>query len=112
MARPRKKTADKRTERLPHLRCTKGELAQIKTKADQAGLSLSDYLRKMASDGEVVVRQGGADFQLVDQLRRIGVNVNQMARRLNQTGKMPADLGRVWQRLAGLLDRVMLCFRI
>lgn len=108
MARPQKSETDKRTERLPHVRCTKGEKATIASKAAQAGMSVSDYIRKMAIEGEVVVRESQTDFALVDQLRRIGVNINQITQRLHQTEKLPPDLSNVWRRLNNLLDRVIL----
>ncbi len=109
MARPRKKNAEKRTERLPHLRCTKGELATISGKAAQAGMTLSDYMRTMALDGEVVVRESTTDFALYDQLRRIGVNINQITRRMHQSGtEVPKDLAGAWKKLEMILDHIVL----
>ncbi|QEP30628.1 plasmid mobilization protein [Pukyongiella litopenaei] len=50
-------------------------------RAADASLSSSEFLRRSALSTEVVVQQGArADFETIGQLRRIGVNLNQLAR--------------------------------
>ena len=108
MARPKKEQEEKRDCVLPPLRCTAVERNIIKQRAIAAGLTQSTYLRNMAVSGRVVVKQSKADFELVKQLRHIGVNLNQMTRAMHQTsGEIPAMLSATLARLQTLLDRVM-----
>ena len=97
--RPRLNDQDKRTLRLPPIRCNQAELDAIKSRADEAGLSVSEYARRMLCDGKVIVRGTSADFALVDQIRRIGVNLNQLTAFANRTGKLKP-------RLSALLDDI------
>ena len=108
MARPRKKEAEKLTRRLPHVRCTEGEYARIVSRAAQAGLTQSEYVRRMALDGEVVIRQSTSDFEVANQLRRIGVNINQAMRSFHQSDReVPEIVGRVYAKLETLLDQIL-----
>ena len=107
MARPLKNDAEKFTRRLPHIRCTEGEYAALLGKAAQAGLSLSEYVRQMAMNGKIIVRQSKVDFTLVDQLRRVGVNLNQQTRRMNLGGTVAPELRTLWEKLDKLLDQII-----
>ena len=107
MARPKKKETEKLTRRLPHVRCTDGDYATIQSKAAQAGLSQSEYIRRMARDGQIIIRKSATDFALADQLRRLGVNINQQTRKLHATGEVPEELRRLWMKLETALDHVL-----
>ena len=62
------------------------EMALIETKMEQAGtLNKRAYLRKMAVDGYIVHVDMGSVKELVKLLRSIAGNVNQIARRCNET---------------------------
>lgn len=79
--------------RLPSGRCSFGDLEIIKTKAARSGLSVSEYMRSMCVYGEVHARTPKADIDLILQLRRIGINLNQQTKRLNaQGGELPPPL--------------------
>jgi hypothetical protein len=63
--------------------------------------NLSAYLRKMAIDGYVI----NADYtdikKMTAEIQKIGVNVNQIARRVNTTGNAHAeDIAEVKEALA------------
>lgn len=107
MARPKKNVAEKQDSRFPTVRCTKGELASLKTRAAQAGMTMSEYVRTMALNGKVTVKQNKYDFELVDQLRRVGVNINQQTKIANATGELPPGLRSLWRRLEGILDEII-----
>ncbi len=107
MARPRKEAAEKLTSRLPHIRCSERDLSRIQSKADQAGLSLSAYVRRMALDGEIIVRQARTDFELSHQLKRIGVNLNQQTAKFHATGQAPKGLDSLWSKLETVLDQML-----
>lgn len=104
MPRPKKAPAEKLTRRLPHVRCTQSEHDMIKAKAAQTGLALSEFVRRMTLDGQVTVQQSPYDFHTVDQLRRIGINLNQIARVANSTGEVSPALETVCGKLETILD--------
>ena len=107
MARPKKPTTDKRAQWIK-ARVSPAEHAEILLRAAGASLSSSEFLRRAALSAEVVVQQGAtADFETVDQLRRIGVNLNQLARVANKTGYMPDGLEEALAKVDQLLDRMI-----
>ena len=67
------------------------EVERIKVKMEDAGImSMSAYIRKMALDG-ICVRMDLADVrQLVILLRRCSNNLEQYARKANETGNVYA----------------------
>ena len=74
------------------VRETEDERAMIEEKMKQIPpMNLSAYSRKMLIDGYIIV----LDLQEVKthtaQLQKIGVNVNQIARRINGTGRIYVD---------------------
>ena len=80
MARPRKEPDDRRSETLA-IRLTVAERIRVEQAAFAAGLSASEYARSLVLAGRVVVRQNRAlDHAAFDELRRIGVNLNQLTR--------------------------------
>lgn len=107
MARPKKPDAEKLTRRLPHIRCTEAEYELVSSRAEKAGLSLSEYVRRMALDGEVTIREEHFEFAFIHELKKIGVNINQQTRIANATGEMPPELKRLWGKLEKILDHIL-----
>lgn len=63
------------------------ERGMIQTKMDQLGAgNLSAYLRKMAIDGYVVNLDLPELKEMVSLLRRAGANLNQLTKRVHETG--------------------------
>lgn len=92
MARPRKGRDTKLSETL-RCRMRQAEFLRVRRAALSANLSLSEYARRMLLTGEVVLHQGRAlDPEAFDQLRRIGINLNQAVHRLHSTGEIPPEL--------------------
>jgi len=107
MARPKKPTTDRRAQWIK-ARVSPAEHAEILLRAAGASLSSSEFLRRAALSTEVVVQHApAADFETVDQLRRIGVNLNQLARVANKTGYMPDGLEEALAKVDQLLDRMI-----
>jgi hypothetical protein len=82
------------------------EAALITERMEAAGIrNLSAYLRKMAIDG-YVIRMDMEDIRdMVTLLRRCSNNLNQYARRANETGSVYAqDIKDLRKRLDGLWD--------
>ena len=107
MARPNKNTDDKASKVLPPIRVTDSEKAMIRSRAAQAGMTMSEYIRQMALYGEVTIRQSQYDHGFVEQLRRIGVNLNQQTKALNSTGAVRPELPVRWGKLATLIDHIL-----
>ncbi len=80
MARPKKTAPEKMDCVLAPLRCTAGERDAIKKRAQNSGLSLSEFQRQACLNTAVIIRESAADVQLIHELNRIGVNLNQIAK--------------------------------
>lgn len=98
------------------IRVTEEERALIEEKMQQIPtLNLSAYARKMLIDGYIIT----LDLQEVKghtaQLQKIGVNVNQIAKRINETGRIYADdmneVKRVMEEVWRLERRLLLQFK-
>lgn len=98
------------------IRVTEEERALIEEKMQQIPtLNLSAYARKMLIDGYIIM----LDLQEIKghtaQLQKIGVNVNQIAKRINETGQIYADdmdeIKRVMEEVWRLERRLLLQFK-
>ena len=84
------------------------ELELIHKKMEQYGTkNLSAYLRKMALDGYVVQLDLPELKEMVSLLRRSSNNLNQLTRRVHETGRIyDADLEDITQRQEQLWEGV------
>lgn len=108
MARPKKAPTDRRSEQVS-VRLSPAELARLQGKADQSNQSVTAFVRAAAMGKPVTVRQEQAgDFELRQELRRIGVNLNQIAKALNARQQaLPASLVTTCEKLDTLFDRML-----
>lgn len=104
MPRPHK-TQGKRSERLTPTRVTPEELAAIKEKAAEAGLTLSEYQRRALLDCYVIVRGNVVDAAAVRQLSAIGNNLNQLTRKAHIHDDF--DRARLHDVLTAIDDLIM-----
>lgn len=105
MARPKKLPDELRIDTLA-FRLTPAERLQIEDAARAAGVTASEYARMQTLRGRVVVQpRQSLDHAAFDQLRRIGVNLNQLARIANQTQRVPAGLTRACTAVENFLAR-------
>ena len=93
-------------------RVTEEEYAQIQARMALIGTgNLSAFLRKLALDGHIVLLDMAEIKTLVSLLRRTGANVNQIAKRVNSTGRIyENDLAEIQNRLGEVwlaLDEVL-----
>jgi len=113
MGRPKKTGSEKREKRLPHVRCTEAEYQSAFGHAKSAGVSLSEYMRELATTGRVVANdQPSVDqmipFELVNQLQKVGVNINQLTRVAHATGgELPKALADAGEDLQSVLDQII-----
>lgn len=63
-------------------RCKKSEKELLKSKAKYARLSLTDYILRCSSKKKIIVIDGLPE--LVKEINKIGVNINQIVRVANQ----------------------------
>lgn len=105
MPRPRKQAEQKRS-RVIAFRVTDDEYAAVENKARKAEIDIGDFARHAVLRKRVTQRQTAApaDFEAVDQLRRLGVNFNQIARALNSGGGTPPQS---FQRLCARVEALL-----
>ncbi len=85
----------KRHNRL-EIKLSDEELSVIKKKAESANLSLSAYIRRMGTIGEIKFFDSDVFRSLIDQIRWYGNNINQIAKTANSTGNISAkDIAKV-----------------
>ena len=91
-----------------NFRVSPEELAMIEQKMAQLGTKNREaYLRKMALDGYVVRLELPELKELVSLMRRSSNNLNQLTRRVHETGRIyDADLKDISQRQEALWDGV------
>ena len=87
-------------------RVTPEERELIEQKMEQLGTTnMAAYLRKMAVDGYAVNPELPELRELVSLLRRTSNNLNQLTRRVHETGRFyDADLEELRQSFDGLWD--------
>ena len=93
--------------RLIRVRVSEEEHRTITTRAERTHcFSLSEYVRRMALHGKIEVRQSRElDGETLDQLRRLGVNLNQMTRQFHETGQRPPpELEPLLEKLGAFVD--------
>lgn len=81
---------------------TEDEKALIYQKMRQAGTdNFSAYARKMLIDGYVIQLDYSDVKKMTAEIQKIGVNINQIARRVNATSTVyEADIQEIKERLA------------
>lgn len=98
---------EKRSVQL-HFYVSEQELNLIKKHMELIGVrNLSAYLRKMAVDGYIIHLDISEIQELIRLLRICSNNLNQYAKRANETGSIyAADIENINQRLEGIWDMV------
>ena len=91
-----------------NFRVSAAELAAIEDKMAALGIfNREAYLRKMALDGYAVKLDLSELKELLSLLRRSSSNLNQLARRVNATGRIyEADIADLTRRQEELLEGV------
>lgn len=104
--RPRKAEGERRDANLPPVRVTAAELAHVEEQAAAAGLPVSDYVRRRALGGRVVARQTATEARALDELNRIGVNLNQIAHAAHLGKPLEGKLADALHQLQAQLEKV------
>ena len=97
------------------MKCTPEEVERIEQKMQEVGIrNRSAYLRKMALDGYCVNLDFSDIRELVSLLRRCSNNLNQYAKKANETGRIYAEdiadlqkqQAELWEAMKEILARL------
>lgn len=93
------------------LRFSTDETAFLQKKMDEAGIQNREaYLRKMALDGYIIRQDYTVLNKFINELNRIGNNLNQVAKIANTYGdvdqtelkNIEKDIDQIWRQLSSL----------
>lgn len=97
------------------MKCTPEEVERIEQKMQEVGIrNRSAYLRKMALDGYCINLDFSDIRELVSLLRRCSNNLNQYAKKANETGSIYAEdisdlqkqQAELWEAMKEILARL------
>lgn len=108
--------ANRKDNRQINFRVSEHEYQRLEQMANNVGMSVPMFCKKKAQGARMkaplIDRQGA--LQIASELRRIGVNVNQVAKHLNsglnisegQINALQKELSDIWQQLSSALQGV------
>lgn len=106
MARPRINDTDKRIVQV-NIRLTQDENARIIQYASASGMSVANWMRRKVFTGKFPpVKQSPLDAAVYRELRKIGVNLNQVTHKIN-AGEFPNDYLARQLELQIILNRIL-----
>ena len=95
-----------------NIRISEAEAEQLRKKVEQSGMNQQEYILSCVLEKQIVNTDGIKE--LLPELKRIGNNLNQIAKRCNEGGMLPSEaevrkhgeeLNKVWQSLRRYLQR-------
>jgi hypothetical protein len=94
------------------IRVTPTEYVEIKSNTDKAGLSMSEYARRILT-GETIVAAPPADLNiLIREVKRVGSNLHQVLHKLNVLGiAHPLELERCAEDIRDVLNLIYRTYR-
>lgn len=88
-----------------HIRMSKSEEKKIKAKANKCKMTLSKYMIESSLNTQIIVEEDKKQF--ITELRRIGNNINQITKKVNQgilkeinLEEVKQELNKIWQLLS------------
>lgn len=106
MARPKKRESEKRTEQV-NSRYTLAERLALEKQAQAAGMSLAEYQCRRTLGHIVKAAPSPVSAELVREINRVGVNLNQVQKTLNATSALRHDTDRIMAKLEEVIDRLL-----
>jgi len=105
MARPKKSKEERLTKHF-QIRLTSADYAKVADASESADMTITDYARQQISNGQVIIHQTRKlDHATLDQLRRLGILMNQLTKTANATGKISPEIVRLSERIDRLIKR-------
>lgn len=94
------------------IRVTPTEYVEIKSNTDKAGLSMSEYARRILT-GETIVAAPPANLNiLIREVKRVGSNLHQVLHKLNVLGiAHPLELERCAEDISDILNLIYRTYR-
>jgi hypothetical protein len=86
---------------------TSTERALIEDRASKAGLTLVEYCRRAIFKSRIAPVRTSTDQALLVELNRVGVNLNQIAKRVNAGRNLPPDFPDVLAEVREAVRKVM-----
>lgn len=106
MARPRINDNDKRTVQV-NIRLTEGENAKATAFAQASGMTPANWIRRIIFTGKFPpLKLSTIDAALYRELKKIGVNLNQITHRINQ-GDLPKEILSHQMELTAILNKIL-----
>ncbi|MBA4146089.1 MAG: hypothetical protein C0523_10015 [Cytophaga sp.] len=106
MSRPKISEQDKRIVQV-NIRLTRGENETVNEYATASGLSPANWIREKLFTGKAPsAKLSALDASVYQELRKIGVNLNQATHKLNQ-GDFPKELRTIQFELMILLNHIL-----
>lgn len=109
IGRPRKAPAEQRSERLPGVTLTPAERHHVELTAERAGLSVMEFCRRAIIGQRLLARRRPSEkitADLLAELNRVGVNINQIAHAVNSGRGLPYDMPEVVAELRAVLAKI------
>ena len=93
------------------IRVTQDEAEKINKKAMESYLTQNEYIKRSALNKDIIVIEGLKDLTV--EIKRIGININQIARRLNECNNLTEkekdfllnEVKKLWQLLKQFTER-------
>lgn len=83
---------------------TEEEMAKLMKQVQKTGLSRENYIRALIENFPIRERPPKEFFMLLEKMRRIGTNMNQIARQANSIGFV--DANAYWENVKALEDAI------
>ena len=106
MARPTLQPHERKDDRLPNLRVTSLERADVERRAEAAGLPLVEYCRRSIFGSKQRPPMAKSDAAVVAELNRSGVNLNQITHKINAGNGLPPNLPAVVDKIEALIKEL------
>ncbi len=106
MSRPQVNISDKRLHQV-NIRLTEGENQKATHFATASGLSPANWIRQKVFTGKFpTVKLSSTDASLYMELKKIGVNLNQVTHRINQ-GDYPKEYLHLLLTLTSMINKIL-----
>lgn len=106
MPRPKKHPDELRTERLSGVRLTPAERQHVEATAAAAGVDLTEFCRLAILGQRIAAKRSRPVDRALAELNRAGVNLNQIARAVNEGRGLPRDFPEVLAELRAAIEKV------
>ncbi len=106
IGRPKKAAGEQRTERLSGIRLTAAERHTVELMAERAGVSVAEFARRAVLGQRMPQRRTRNIDRAIVELNRVGVNLNQIAARVNMTGDLAEDFDSVLAEVRAGIEKL------